>query len=154
MDRPDGSLPATLCYPIVEGEVLLIRKQRGLGAGKIVGPGGTIEAGETPRECVIREVAEEVGVSVTPRKVGELDFRFGNEPVTFAHVYRSDAVEGDPRPSPEAIPEWHPIEDLPYAEMWPADRRWLPLLLDDEWFEVVVEMDESGETVERYERVA
>lgn len=153
MDRPEGSLPATLCYPIVDREMLLIRKQRGLGAGKIVGPGGTIEAGETPRECVIREVREEVGVEVSPRKVGELDFRMGGEPETFAHVYRADAVEGEPRASPEAEPVWHPLDDLPFGEMWPADRRWLTHLLEGEYFEVIVGMDDAGEEIRRYERL-
>ncbi len=42
---------ATLCFVRRENEVLLIRKKRGLGAGKINGPGGRIEPGETPAEC-------------------------------------------------------------------------------------------------------
>jgi 8-oxo-dGTP diphosphatase len=153
MEAPSPAYPATLCYPIVDGEVLLIRKQRGLGAGKIVGPGGTVEPDETPRECVVREVREEVGVEVEPRKVGELDFRMGGEPETFAYVYRADTIDGDPRPSPEAVPAWYSVDDLPYREMWPADRRWVPLLLDDEYFEVIVGMDDAGETIERYERI-
>ncbi len=42
--------PATLCYLLRPGdeEVLLIRKKRGLGEGKFVGPGGKVEDGETP----------------------------------------------------------------------------------------------------------
>ncbi len=39
---------ATLYYPIVDEKLLLIRKQRGLGTGKIVAPSGKIERGETP----------------------------------------------------------------------------------------------------------
>ena len=39
---------ATLLFVIRGGEILLIRKLRGLGAGKINGPGGRIDAGETP----------------------------------------------------------------------------------------------------------
>ena len=56
---------ATLLFVIRDGEILLIRKQRGLGAGKINGPGGKLEAGESPREAAIREVQEEVGVTPT-----------------------------------------------------------------------------------------
>ena len=56
---------ATLLFVIRDGEVLLIRKKRGLGAGKINGPGGRIEAGESPLEAAIREVQEEVGVTPT-----------------------------------------------------------------------------------------
>ncbi|MFP6630384.1 MAG: NUDIX domain-containing protein, partial [Myxococcota bacterium] len=48
----------TLCFVIRDGRILLIRKKRGLGAGKIVGPGGRVEPGETPLACAIREVQE------------------------------------------------------------------------------------------------
>lgn len=68
---------ATLCYPIDDDRVLLIEKQRGVGAGNVNGPGGKLEPGETPHECVVREVGEEVGVRVDPWKVGELEFTFG-----------------------------------------------------------------------------
>jgi len=53
---------ATLCHPVVDGELLLIRKQRGVGEGKLVGPGGKVEDGETPREAARREVREELRV--------------------------------------------------------------------------------------------
>lgn len=153
MEAPDAARPVTLVHPVVDGELLLIRKQRGLGAGKVVGPGGGIEPGETPRECAVREVREEVGVDVDPEKVGELDFRIGGEPETFVHVYRADEVRGTPTESPEAVPVWHPADDLPYEEMWPGDRRWLPLLLDGEYFEIVVGMDADAESVVRFDRV-
>jgi 8-oxo-dGTP diphosphatase len=47
---------ATLCYPVRNELVLLIRKKRGLGEGKFVGPDGKVEDGETPHETVVREV--------------------------------------------------------------------------------------------------
>jgi len=68
---------ATLLFVIRGGEILLIRKLRGLGAGKINGPGGRIDPGETPLACAVREVEEELRVTplgVEPR--GELRFQF------------------------------------------------------------------------------
>jgi hypothetical protein len=61
---------ATLLFVFREhsDEVLLIRKKRGLGAGKINGPGGRLEPGETPRACAIREVDR---VIVQAEPVGE-----------------------------------------------------------------------------------
>ncbi|MEM4548010.1 MAG: NUDIX domain-containing protein, partial [Thermofilaceae archaeon] len=42
---------AVLCFLLRDGEVLLIRKKKGFGAGKLVGVGGRIEPGETPEEA-------------------------------------------------------------------------------------------------------
>ncbi len=50
------------------GRVLLIHKKRGLGKGKINGPGGRLEAGETPVQAAVRETREEVGNGVGRRQ--------------------------------------------------------------------------------------
>jgi len=49
---------ATLLFVVRHTEVLLIRKKRGLGAGKINGPGGRLEKGESLAECAVRETEE------------------------------------------------------------------------------------------------
>ena len=76
---------ATLLFVVVGERVLLIRKKRGLGAGKINGPGGRLEPGETPLACAIREVQEEL--LITPRNVrarGELRFQSDDFPTVNA----------------------------------------------------------------------
>ena len=60
---------ATLLFVIRGDQILLIRKKRGLGAGKINGPGGRIEPGETPHECAIRETQEESAWQFIPQAV-------------------------------------------------------------------------------------
>src|ERR1035441_3997329 len=49
---------ANLCFVMREGQILLIRKKRGLGVGKINGPGGRLEKGETALDSAIRETQE------------------------------------------------------------------------------------------------
>lgn len=121
---------ATLCFVVDDNRVLLIEKRRGLGEGWYNGPGGKCEADETPRECAIREVREEVGIEVTDLdKVGELTFLQNGTGHTFCHVYRTDSFTGEPTPSSEAQPEWVPVEDVPYDQMWEDDRLWLPGVL-------------------------
>lgn len=143
---------ATLCHPLQDGEVLLVRKQRGPGAGNLVAPGGKIETGETPRECAVRETREEVGLEVRDLdKRGELRFVFGDEPFMFVHVYRTTAFDGEPRSSEEAIPRWIDTDDLPYEEMWDDDRYWLPLLLDGQHFRGEFYFDSDGEDVLEYD---
>lgn len=129
-DRWEPRDTATLMFVIRGGEVLLIRKLRGLGAGKINAPGGRREPGESLVEAAVRETFEEVGVvPLAPRFRGELRFEFTDGYRLACHVFSADACEGEARPSPEAIPQWTPLAAIPYHEMWADDRHWLPLLL-------------------------
>lgn len=124
---------ATLTF-IVDGDrVLLIRKKRGLGAGKINGPGGRLEAGESALACAVREVEEEVCVTpLDPSFQGELRFQFVDGYSIHVHVFLAKAWDGEPRETDEAIPLWFPIRRIPYDEMWADDVLWLPRLLAGE----------------------
>ena len=123
-------VPATLMFIIRDGQVLLIVKKRGLGAGKINGPGGKIDPGETPLDCVIRETQEELEITpLSPVKLGELWFSMGEIPDILCHVYRSDDFTGTPTETEEAIPLWVNVSEIPYDQMWADDRLWLPLFL-------------------------
>jgi len=129
------SLPvATLCHVVSTEETLLIHKKRGVGSGQWVGPGGKVESGETPRECVVREVREEVGIDVLdPEKAGEFVYR-SDDWDALVHVFRATEYEGTPEETAEADPAWFPVDDLPLDEMWQTDREWLPPVLDGETF--------------------
>ena len=110
--------------------MLLIRKKRGLGAGKINGPGGRLEPGETPLAAAIREVEEEV--CVTPARIearGELSFDFTDGYRLHAHVFVAFAFAGTPAETPEADPFWCDLDALPYENMWADDALWLPHVL-------------------------
>ena len=121
-------LRATLMFVIDEdrGEVLLIRKKRGLGAGKINGPGGKIDPGETSEECAIRETQEELGVTaISPVKHGELWFQFVDGLSLHVDVFVATQHEGTAIETDEAIPLWTKLTELPLEEMWADDRFWL-----------------------------
>ena len=119
----------TLVFVIDGPRVLLIRKKRGLGAGKINGPGGKLEPGETPEQCAVRETREEVGLGVSELvAAGELSFQFADGYSTHVYVYRTEHFSGEPVETEEALPFWVDIERMPYDEMWSDDRYWLPML--------------------------
>ncbi|NGM69831.1 8-oxo-dGTP diphosphatase [Natronolimnobius sp. AArcel1] len=143
-------IEATLCFPLRSSpdsdsdstdpdsradEVLLIEKRRGLGEGWYNGPGGKLEAGETPRECAVRETREEVGLEIEPanlEKAAELTFLLDGEAHTHCHVFRTLTFDGEPTASPEARPEWVPVDAVPYDQMWDDDELWLPAVLEGE----------------------
>lgn len=130
-----GEMPATLMFIIQKGRILLIEKKRGLGAGKINGPGGKIEPGETPLEAVIRETQEELIITPhTPRKLGELWFSMSDWPDILCHIYRADGFTGTPTETDEATPVWTPLDEIPYHRMWEDDRHWLPLVIAETTF--------------------
>jgi 8-oxo-dGTP diphosphatase len=126
---------ATLLFVIRGGEVLLIKKKRGLGRGKVNGPGGRIEPGESAREAALRETLEEVCVRPSaPRELGALAFRFVDGYSLYVRVFRADGCEGEPRETAEAEPFWAPVDAVPFDAMWADDRHWFPYLLAERPF--------------------
>ena len=112
-------------------EVLLGRKKFGLGEGNLVGPGGKLEPGESPADAAVREVFEEVSISIRPQDlmlVGELTYPFTHHPKfsqkSWAFVCRE--WEGEAVESDELVPEWHLLESIPLDRMWDDAKHWLP----------------------------
>lgn len=131
--KPDDE--ATLMFVVKGKQVLLIDKKRGLGAGKVNGPGGRLEPGESPKQAAVREVEEELGVTpLGVRQRGELNFQFTTGYALKCHVFLADDIDGEPVETDEAQPRWETIGNLPFDQMWEDDRVWLPMLLAGESF--------------------
>jgi 8-oxo-dGTP diphosphatase len=121
---------ATLLFIIEVRRILLIEKKRGLGAGKVNGPGGRVDPGERVIDAAVRELREELCVGA--RNVvehGELRFHFVHGYLLHCHVFRAEACEGEPRETDEATPLWTPLDAIPFHRMWADDALWLPLLI-------------------------
>jgi len=127
---------ATLCFVVRNREVLLIKKKRGLGKGKINGPGGRIDPGETPLQCAIREVEEELCVTPTDLSYsGRLNFQFVDGLALRCHVFRAEDCNGTAQETEEAVPIWTPIEKIPFERMWQDDKLWIPMMLERTLFD-------------------
>ena len=126
---------ATLLFVVEPERVLLIHKKRGLGAGKVNAPGGRLEPGETPEQCAVREVQEELCVTPTGlEKRGELAFQFSDGYSIFVHVFLASGHLGIPTETAEARPQWTSLAAIPYARMWEDDALWVPWLLQGRFF--------------------
>jgi len=139
---------ATLCHIIKDGSFLLQKKSMGLfGGGKWNGVGGRLKLGESPEECVKREVFEETGLRVLDLKFhGILNFYFGDreELDWIVHVFSTTNFEGEQKPSDEGDLKWFDFEEIPYEKMWGDDKHWLPLLFKGQRFQGNFYFDEEG----------
>ncbi len=133
---------AVLGYIIQDGKILLIRKKKGHGRGKWNGPGGRMEPGESPEDCLRRELEEEIGIRVkSERMIGNLTFYEEGKLDWLVYIFRIEAYEGQPNESGEALPRWFPLNEIPFDQMWEDDSYWLPLLIEGKslngrfWFE-------------------
>lgn len=110
--------------------MLLIRKKRGHGAGKINGPGGKIDPDESPLQCALRETREEVGINVDDaRLMARLRFVDSEDFDWLGFVFVAPMPDQTPIETDEASPLFAAINDLPLDEMWPDDAVWLPWVL-------------------------
>jgi 8-oxo-dGTP diphosphatase len=118
-----------------ERVVLLGDKGRGLGVGRLVGPGGKVMRGETPQEAAAREVFEEVAVTVHPDDLehgGTITYPFPTRPEHSqrSFVFTATQFHGVPQESDELSPAWYPVLEIPWERMWDDASRWLPRVLD------------------------
>jgi len=133
---------ATLLFIVREEKILLIHKKRGFGAGKINGPGGKVDPGETPLESALRETFEELGIKpMGTQASGELHFQFRDGFSLHCTVFLAHDFEGEPQETDEALPFWISLDAIPYDKMWADDRHWLPLLIRGAHFAGYFEFD-------------
>lgn len=131
-----------------DGEnILLARKKRGFGKDKYNGVGGKLEPGESIEEAMIRECEEEILVTPTEyEKMGIIEFSEyinGEKAKLVFHLYFATKWIGEPKESEEMDPKWFNIEDIPYDDMFPDDKYWLPLVLEGIKIKAHFEFDED-----------
>lgn len=150
-------IPMCLCFitrrsNVGQYEVLLGRKKTGFGQGKIVGLGGHLEPGETPRAATVREVREEAGIIINEsslREMARVTFRFPRRPIwdQFVTVYETHQWQGNIIESTEITPMWYAVQKLPLRDMWDDARYWLPEILMGQRLEVFVEFGDDNQTL-------
>lgn len=126
----------TLCYLERDGKYLMmhrIKKKQDVNEGKWIGVGGHFEPGESPEECLLREVKEETGLTLTSWHFrGIVTFTSDDYPTEYMCLYTADGFSGTLQEDcPEGVLRWVPKEEVMNLRLWEGDRVFLKLLTKD-----------------------
>ncbi|MBQ2640398.1 MAG: NUDIX domain-containing protein [Lachnospiraceae bacterium] len=129
---------STLCYMEKDGKYLMLHrtvKKNDVNKDKWIGVGGHFEAEESPEECLLREVREETGYTLTSwRFRGIVTFVSGDGVTEYMHLFTADGFEGEPVECDEGQLEWVDIAQVWKLNIWEGDKIFFRLIDEDEPF--------------------
>ncbi len=148
----------TLCYIENEEKYLMLHrvsKKNDINKDKWIGVGGHFEKGESPEECLLREVKEETGLTLTSYQFrGIITFSFSSEDketdTEYMCLYTADGYEGTLTECSEGILEWINKKDILSLKLWEGDKIFFRLLEEEKAFfslKLVYRDDELREAV-------
>ena len=125
----------TLCYiQNDKGQTLLlhrVKKENDLNKDKWIGVGGGFEDKESPEDCLLREVWEETGLTLTSyRYRGIVTFVSDEWETEYMHLFTADGYEGEMIDCNEGTLEWVDNDRIPTLPAWEGDRIFLRLMDD------------------------
>ena len=125
----------TLCYIERGDEWLLlhrVKKEQDANRDKWIGLGGKLEPGESPEACLLREVREEAGLTLTSyRYRGIVNFFSDRWEAECMHLFTADGFSGTPGDCDEGELAWIKKADFAALPQWEGDRIFLRLLEED-----------------------
>ncbi len=123
---------SSLCYIEKDNQYLMlhrVKKVNDENHDKWIGVGGKFEWGESPEDCMLREVREETGYTLTSWKYrGIIMFVYGEETVEYMSLFTADGFEGTPIDCDEGVLEWVAKDRVPELNLWEGDRIFFRLL--------------------------
>ena len=116
----------TLCYIEKDNCYLMLHrvsKKNDINKDKWIGVGGHFQVNESPEECLLREVKEETGLSLTSYRFrGIVTFITDRlEEAEYMHLYTADTFEGELISCNEGTLEWVPKKDIYQLNLWEGD---------------------------------
>lgn len=128
----------TLCYIEKDDCYLMlhrIKKENDINKDKWIGIGGHFEDRESPEECLLREVKEETGLTLTSYRFrGIVTFVTETGLFEYMCLYTADGFEGELLDCDEGTLEWVPKNKLKELNLWQGDYIFLRLLEEREDF--------------------
>lgn len=122
----------TQCYLERDGQYLMLhrtKKENDENKDKWIGVGGKFEEGESPEDCMMREVREETGFSVSQwRYCGIVTFVSDVWPAEQMHIFVCTEWNGEEIVCDEGDLEWIEKQRLLDLTMWEGDKVFLRLI--------------------------
>ena len=151
----------TLCYIEKDDQYLMLHrvsKENDINKDKWIGVGGHFEPDESPEECLLREVREETGFTLTSYRFrGIVTFISDKWQTEYMCLYTADGFEGEMTECEEGVLTWVPKSEIENLTIWEGDKIFLKLLAQEAPFfslklryegEKLVEAVLNGESVE------
>ena len=128
----------TLCYIEQDDKYLMlhrVKKENDMNKDKWIGVGGKLEAGESPEECLLREVKEETGLTLTKfRYRGLVTFVSNQWGTEYMHLFTATEYEGKMKSCTEGNLEWVPKAQIEKLNLWEGDKIFFRLLEENKGF--------------------
>lgn len=128
----------TFCYIEKDDKYLMlhrVKKENDLNHDKWVGVGGKFEPDETPEECMLREVREETGLTLTKYQFRAiLTFLSDEWETEYIHLYTASEFTGTLLECDEGNLEWIPKSEIDKLKLWEGDKIFFKLLRETEDF--------------------
>lgn len=139
MEEQDGMEKlSTLCYIEQDQKYLMLHrtvKKNDVNKDKWIGVGGHFEADESPEECLLREVWEETGYTLTSYRFrGLVTFVSGTGVTEYMSLFTADGFVGEPIACNEGELEWVDKDEVLKLNIWEGDKIFFRLLDDEEAF--------------------
>ena len=105
-----------------------VKKENDVNRDKWIGVGGRFEFGESPEECIAREITEETGLTADSLSYrGIVTFVYGDE-CEYMHLFTCDSFKGTLRDCDEGVLEWVPKDKMRSLELWEGDHIFLDII--------------------------
>lgn len=129
---------STLCYIEKDGKYLMLHrtvKENDVNKDKWIGVGGHFEKDESPEECLLREVKEETGYTLTSYKFrGLVTFISGNGVTEYMSLFTAHGFEGEQIECDEGELEWVEKDRIESLNIWEGDKIFFRLLEEGQPF--------------------
>lgn len=125
----------TLCYIRRDGNYLMmhrIKKDGDVNQGKWIGVGGKFENGESPEECLLREVKEETGLTLSDYRFrGIVTFVNDGWGTEYMHLFTAETREEELKECEEGILRWVPEAEIDALPQWEGDKIFFKLIREE-----------------------